>query len=312
MRFAQKSAAIAIISAMASSMAWSDQAFQDASCQVTSGGKTLDVQDCQAIYTAEPGSATEEFSIQRKNKEPLSDSVTMISVFEFQKDQAMVTGLTKDGINSKWGTAEKKNGCWEGSDFKICVNSGDAKASGQVQTVSDDDLMTFAFLVSKITATGTYNIDAAKFDTPEGQQAMLNFGIRSNYIDGDGQEPRARRCQEDECEHGDTFVRGKHVLERINSFFGVVPASLPVTRDGEYYFTGDGYAFSAADGIQPYAKATSGTVLPDGTREIKGNLVTDEPNDAGEFESRKVGSFTAEFKPKGEWWSIVSVKSSLD
>lgn len=311
MIFAQKSAAIAILSAMAS-CAWSAPEFQDASCSVTSSGKTIDVQDCQAMYASETGSETEEISIQRKSKKTITDSVSMISVFEFEKGKAMVTGLTTDGINSRWGVAEKKNGCWEGSDFKVCVSPKDADKGSTAQTVSDDELMTFGFLVSKITTTGTYNIDSTKFDTPEGQKSMLNFAVRINYIDGDGKEPKARRCEEDECEYGDTFVRGKHVLEQLNSFFGTVPASLPVTRDGEYYFTGDGYLFNAADGIEPYAKATSGTVMPDGTREIKGNLLTDEPNDAGEFETRKVGTFTAVFKPKGEWWSIVSVKSALD
>ncbi|MBM3564125.1 MAG: hypothetical protein FJX16_08475 [Alphaproteobacteria bacterium] len=52
------------------------------------------------------------------------DSVTMVSVAIVSPGVAEVRGLTRDGINSRWGEAKRSKAdraCWVGSDFKICV-----------------------------------------------------------------------------------------------------------------------------------------------------------------------------------------------
>ncbi len=52
------------------------------------------------------------------------DGVTMVSVAIVSPGVAEVRGLTRDGINSRWGEAKRSKAdpaCWLGSDFKICV-----------------------------------------------------------------------------------------------------------------------------------------------------------------------------------------------
>ncbi|MGD9542788.1 MAG: hypothetical protein AB7F41_08975 [Methylocystis sp.] len=49
---------------------------------------------------------------------------TSISVSIISPGVAEVRGLTRDGINSRWGEAKRSKAdpaCWIGSDFKICV-----------------------------------------------------------------------------------------------------------------------------------------------------------------------------------------------
>lgn len=52
------------------------------------------------------------------------DGVTIVSVAIVSPGVAEVRGLTRDGINSRWGEAQRSKtdpACWLGSDFKICV-----------------------------------------------------------------------------------------------------------------------------------------------------------------------------------------------
>ncbi|WP_026222879.1 hypothetical protein [Methylocystis rosea] len=52
------------------------------------------------------------------------DGATVISVSVTLPGVAEVRGLTRDGINSRWGEAKRSKedpACWIGSDFKICV-----------------------------------------------------------------------------------------------------------------------------------------------------------------------------------------------
>lgn len=77
---------------------------------------------------------------------------TDITVSIVNKGVAEVRGLTKDGINSRWGEAKrsaKDPACWEGSDFKVCAyaakdapkgtsttgNAGAGKVAGFLETV---------------------------------------------------------------------------------------------------------------------------------------------------------------------------------
>ncbi|HEY8123837.1 MAG TPA: hypothetical protein VIF88_00210 [Methylocystis sp.] len=52
------------------------------------------------------------------------NGATVISVSLTLPGVAEVRGLTRDGINSRWGEAQRSKAdpaCWAGSDFKICV-----------------------------------------------------------------------------------------------------------------------------------------------------------------------------------------------
>ncbi|MGE3248578.1 MAG: hypothetical protein AB7F96_02010 [Beijerinckiaceae bacterium] len=54
----------------------------------------------------------------------LLPGISNVSVSVFRPDTAEVRGLTRDGINSRWGEARRSpsdRACWAGSDFRICV-----------------------------------------------------------------------------------------------------------------------------------------------------------------------------------------------
>ncbi|MGJ0534954.1 hypothetical protein [Methylocystis sp.] len=63
------------------------------------------------------------FSITPTGK-PAFGGATVINVSVISPGVAEVRGLTRDGINSRWGEAQRSKAdpaCWTGSDFKICV-----------------------------------------------------------------------------------------------------------------------------------------------------------------------------------------------
>ena len=54
----------------------------------------------------------------------LSDVISSISVTVMEQGFAEVRGLTKDGINSRWGPAQRSTtdtACWTGADFEVCA-----------------------------------------------------------------------------------------------------------------------------------------------------------------------------------------------
>lgn len=54
----------------------------------------------------------------------LGHEVTILSVQVVEPGTAEVRGLTRAGINSRWGAArrsKKDSACWVGDDFSICV-----------------------------------------------------------------------------------------------------------------------------------------------------------------------------------------------
>lgn len=64
------------------------------------------------------------FSVAPVGRKRLTGQTTMISVYIVGPGQAEVSGLTTDGINSRWGAAarsKKDRACWLGSDFSVCV-----------------------------------------------------------------------------------------------------------------------------------------------------------------------------------------------
>lgn len=65
------------------------------------------------------------FSLANPDKDkPLNEGITLISVTVTEPGVAEVSGLTAEGINSRWGEAKrssKDKACWEGEDFKVCA-----------------------------------------------------------------------------------------------------------------------------------------------------------------------------------------------
>lgn len=55
---------------------------------------------------------------------PLYGPILSVSVWVTEPGVAEVRGLTRDGINSRWGAARRSTSdpaCWDGEDFRICA-----------------------------------------------------------------------------------------------------------------------------------------------------------------------------------------------
>lgn len=90
------------------------------SCTITTATKTAYNGPC--LFIPEAGGS---FSLSNtKRQGPLFDDIGVLSVFIIAKGRAEVRGLTSDGINSRWGEAQRSTkdaACWEGSGFSICA-----------------------------------------------------------------------------------------------------------------------------------------------------------------------------------------------
>jgi hypothetical protein len=89
-----------------------------ARCVVTSNGAPA--YDGKCDFSAEKGGS---FSIKPIGRDAF-DGATIISISVTLPGVAEVRGLTRDGINSRWGEAKRSasdRACWVGDDFKICV-----------------------------------------------------------------------------------------------------------------------------------------------------------------------------------------------
>jgi hypothetical protein len=89
-----------------------------ATCAIKSNGNADYRGPC--AFEAERGGS---FTIAPSGKRRFP-GVTSISLHVVEPGLAEVRGLTRDGINSRWGEARRSRrdrACWQGSDFSICV-----------------------------------------------------------------------------------------------------------------------------------------------------------------------------------------------
>lgn len=89
-----------------------------AKCVVIGNGMTPYKGTCK--FTPDNGGS---FAIEPIGKSGF-EGVTLISVAIVSPGVGEVRGLTRDGVNSRWGEAKRSKtdpACWVGSDFKICV-----------------------------------------------------------------------------------------------------------------------------------------------------------------------------------------------
>lgn len=64
------------------------------------------------------------FSLAPIGRASFPGGITPVSVAIVSPGVAEVRGLTRDGVNSRWGEARRSKrdpACWEGSDFRICA-----------------------------------------------------------------------------------------------------------------------------------------------------------------------------------------------
>ena len=92
---------------------------REASCVIKSSGAAGYRGPCR-FRPEERGS----FTIEPAGRRAFGNGVTSISASMVSPGLAEVRGLTRDGINSRWGEARRSKrdrACWVGSDFSICV-----------------------------------------------------------------------------------------------------------------------------------------------------------------------------------------------
>ena len=91
---------------------------KSAKCKITTGGEVL---KGPCLFEAGPKGS---FSVETDKIPGLKNRISSISVWMIDKGTAEVRGLTKDGINSRWGQAQRSEtdkACWTGSDFEVCA-----------------------------------------------------------------------------------------------------------------------------------------------------------------------------------------------
>ena len=91
-----------------------------ASCRIVSEGAVKFSGRCR--FTAERGGSFHLGPARRRGA--LYGSILSVSVTIVSRGVAEVRGLTRAGINSRWGQARRSRrdrACWVGSDFRICA-----------------------------------------------------------------------------------------------------------------------------------------------------------------------------------------------
>ena len=92
-----------------------------ADCRVESEGKVQVSGKCR--FTPDQGGS---FTIEHAdaNRTTFFGEIMSITVSIVSPGVAEVRGLTRQGVNSRWGEARRMasdRACWQGSDFKICA-----------------------------------------------------------------------------------------------------------------------------------------------------------------------------------------------
>jgi hypothetical protein len=89
-----------------------------AKCKIT---RADDIYQGPCRFQSEKGGS---FSADMDDISGIQDDIISIGVAIIEQDKAEVRGLTKDGINSRWGEAQRSEtdrACWTGVDFEICA-----------------------------------------------------------------------------------------------------------------------------------------------------------------------------------------------
>jgi hypothetical protein len=101
----------------------------ETTCKVKQGSNLAYSGPCTFKFDGDKGS----FSISPIGAADI-EGANPITVSVVEAGIADVRGLTKDGINSRWGEAKRSKtdkACWTGSDFEICAYAGNAPSTGK-------------------------------------------------------------------------------------------------------------------------------------------------------------------------------------
>lgn len=91
-----------------------------ARCRVESGGSVVVNGKC--VFDADQDGSFHVRNVDESK--PLFDEILVVNVAIVAQDVAEVRGLTRAGINSRWGAARRSprdRACWDGADFRICA-----------------------------------------------------------------------------------------------------------------------------------------------------------------------------------------------
>lgn len=89
-------------------------------CSVKSEGSRAYVGQCR--FHSEGGGS---FTLDPARGRFLTATVTSVTVYLTGRAAAEVSGLTSEGVNSRWGEAKRSRkdlACWTGADFEICAH----------------------------------------------------------------------------------------------------------------------------------------------------------------------------------------------
>lgn len=94
---------------------------RDARCEITQAGQRV----VNGVCDFEPDGRDGSFALSARGKRgALFGSVLSVSVSVITPGVAEVRGLTRAGVNSRWGEARRARNdpaCWTGADFRICA-----------------------------------------------------------------------------------------------------------------------------------------------------------------------------------------------
>ena len=89
-------------------------------CKIVSGGEDVLDAPCQFSPQSNGG-----FTLMSQSGDgAIYGRIQSVSVSKIDSKTAEVSGLTSDGINSRWGQATRSAqdpACWSGSDFSVCA-----------------------------------------------------------------------------------------------------------------------------------------------------------------------------------------------
>ncbi len=114
--------ALAAAAASATALSLAATAYAEprqARCVISSSEGSRYAGPCR--FQAERGGS---FTVSPARGRSFPGGVSSISVAVGGRGEADVRGLTRDGINSRWGAATRSRrdrACWVGSDFSVCA-----------------------------------------------------------------------------------------------------------------------------------------------------------------------------------------------
>ena len=121
-----KCAVIFALAASALALTAASAQARGAQCRIFGSGDTISDDYWPCVFLPEnDGKGSFSLASADGPDTEVARGAVVVNVTIIAKGVADVQGLTRDGINSRWGTAkrapESGDGCWDGADFEVCA-----------------------------------------------------------------------------------------------------------------------------------------------------------------------------------------------